>query len=616
MIKTKKNFAKVLFSLVIAIALGIAPIFSAVGIANVVHARTTSDTTSYTLVATLNDGTNTNISAEELLKFLKALTGDSTLTEQNAYSAVETYASTARDASVLRNNNSADKTVTSDDKDINVIFGGLEWTVTYLSTDRLGNPIATLWLSYSSQLGANATCFWSGNWNSSYSDEDHPINLYGESLIRSKITGENYISSLNGSIGTGSQISNFTKFTDDEQLGQYITVPRQVEWQEYEFDLGSIISLNGASPSEQDYRNSTPEQLMNQGYYYVLQPNECYGTITYDDIDTTNNYLTATINEKPVKIIATLNTENGPYSEEYLRNNNTSYQTRSAYSSWIDDKLWLPSASETGYTKFSASLPNRFDINGIWHTSKAQRANASGSNSSSSTDCSWTRSGNPYYIYGAMDLYADGTYETWSRTKNLSRAIRPALHLNLYEVANSLDLLPTPVEETQSGIIYSCDNGEATVTGFNNLPAGSNVEIPETVTVNDGIDDVDYTVVAIDDEAFKNCTALASISIPQTVTSIGDSAFAGCSNLETVTMASGSPPELGSSAFPTSNAGLRIVVPRGAKSVYTANEAWVEYSSIIEEPPETGVVLDIILPSLVILMTLAMTIVVWKKKEY
>ena len=41
-----------------------------------------------------------------------------------------------------------------------------------------------------------------------------------------------------------------------------------------------------------------------------------------------------------------------------------------------------------------------------------------------------------------------------------------------------------------------------------------------------------------------------------------------------------------------------------------------EFNGYHQETPQTGVVLDIILPSLVILMTLAMTIVVWKKKEY
>ena len=110
MLKTKKkSVLKMLFGLIMAFSLCVMPVISASGRARSVSARTTADNSSYTIVATLNDGTNTTISDAELLKFFKALTGDSTLTEQNAYSAVETYASTARDASVLRNNNSTDK---------------------------------------------------------------------------------------------------------------------------------------------------------------------------------------------------------------------------------------------------------------------------------------------------------------------------------------------------------------------------------------------------------------------------------------------------------------------------------------------------------------------------
>ena len=62
-------------------------------------------------------------------------------------------------------------------------------------------------------------------------------------------------------------------------------------------------------------------------------------------------------------------------------------------------------------------------------------------------------------------------------------------------------------------------NGEAT-----------SVTIPSTVTKGE----TEYTVVAINDEVFKNATNLTSITIPNTVTSIGDKAFASCSSLESI----------------------------------------------------------------------------------
>ena len=41
----------------------------------------------------------------------------------------------------------------NNNKDVLVTFGGLEWTVTYLTRDKNGNVIATLWLSNSDQIG-------------------------------------------------------------------------------------------------------------------------------------------------------------------------------------------------------------------------------------------------------------------------------------------------------------------------------------------------------------------------------------------------------------------------------------------------------------------------------
>lgn len=46
-------------------------------------------------------------------------------------------------------------------------------------------------------------------------------------------------------------------------------------------------------------------------------------------------------------------------------------------------------------------------------------------------------------------------------------------------------------------------------------------------------------VVQIKDEAFKDCTVLTSVMIPNHVTSIGSSAFSPCSSLTSVTIGNG-----------------------------------------------------------------------------
>ena len=71
----------------------------------------------------------------------------------------------------------------------------------------------------------------------------------------------------------------------------------------------------------------------------------------------------------------------------------------------------------------------------------------------------------------------------------------------------------------------------AVVTDCYNNCSGD-VIIPETITV----DNVVCNVISIENSAFKDCSNLTSVTIPNSVTSIGESAFKYCSGLTSVTI--------------------------------------------------------------------------------
>ncbi len=98
----------------------------------------------------------------------------------------------------------------------------------------------------------------------------------------------------------------------------------------------------------------------------------------------------------------------------------------------------------------------------------------------------------------------------------------------------------------------------------NSSPTGE-LEIPGTVKYPDTEEGVIYTVTSIANEAFKSCSGLTKVTIPETVTSIGEYAFQYCTNLSSVNI-----PEavtsIGKYAFwsckPTS-----ITIPEGVKNI-------------------------------------------------
>lgn len=99
-------------------------------------------------------------------------------------------------------------------------------------------------------------------------------------------------------------------------------------------------------------------------------------------------------------------------------------------------------------------------------------------------------------------------------------------------------------------LYYNIFDGMAQVTylysnsSSNYYALTGSLEIPNTVTYNG----TTYSVTSIGDDAFRNCSGLTSVTIPNSVTSIGHEAFRICSGLTSVTIPN-SVTSIGSSAF-------------------------------------------------------------------
>ncbi|MDR2846205.1 MAG: leucine-rich repeat protein [Candidatus Methanoplasma sp.] len=112
------------------------------------------------------------------------------------------------------------------------------------------------------------------------------------------------------------------------------------------------------------------------------------------------------------------------------------------------------------------------------------------------------------------------------------------------------------------GINYSVDAYAAHVVAKTPVYTGT-IYIPGTVTVSG----TTYPVVSIEDGAFKDCSALTSVTIPPSVVSIGNEAFLRCAHLTSLDIPD-SVASIGNKAFAASGI-LSIVVPAPVISIGT-----------------------------------------------
>ncbi|MBR5170039.1 MAG: leucine-rich repeat protein [Muribaculaceae bacterium] len=152
-------------------------------------------------------------------------------------------------------------------------------------------------------------------------------------------------------------------------------------------------------------------------------------------------------------------------------------------------------------------------------------------------------------------------------------------------------------------VTYSDGSGVLTVenNGAFNTYSGV-VNIPDSVLYND----VYYPVTGIGYQAFKNCTRLTGVTIPEgvkmllnesfagctsltkitlpsTMYSIYNNAFVGCTALTSITCLSETAMSFSANNFDTNTyANATLYVPQGSKSSYQSTAAWSQFSNIQE----------------------------------
>ena len=269
---------------------------------------------------------------------------------------------------------------------LTITINGKPWYAMYLSSNRNGDPILTLWLA-----DASLSSQWS--YFGDNADGDYPANMYGTSMIRAVglNNGGKYATNFDSLSNETSQNSSnvFAIYTMEDisgSLTSFIDTPSNVAWQETVSARDNNFSASGTN------------------YSYNFN-NDAYSTTMVNFYDSAHDY-----------------------------------QSKTGYTNWSSDKIWLPSMAETGW-----SQKNGGNYRGLWKTDVSQRLSGGSSTFLRSVSI---QNYNEICLLNYEGNDVDGSIA------NTVHTIRPAFHLNLAKVEEAAAMsltLPQDVELEYNG---------------------------------------------------------------------------------------------------------------------------------------------------------------------
>ena len=309
-----------------------------------------------------------------------------------------------------------------------VTIGGLQWYLTYLTTDTDGNKVATLWLKDYNDVNirpAERTSEWNkvSNRNSTIQQGYMPADMYSTSYIRAvTLNNANYY-------------ADYTTIGTDGLALQYNTQ-----------------SVNNT------YARFTMKKLSSNIIDFLVQPKK----IRYQENESAKDNA-----EMSTVLNYNLNNEswkNGGSFPEANYANETTNNIGTSYDDWANDYIWLPSLTEiykqVGYWGINS---RELGVNDFWLRSAKITVD-------SDTNLSYA---SVLHTQARDMLRGKITTETNLTT---TYGVRPAIHLNLTKLHEFLT--PTMLLETEKGL-----GGDTIVTV--DQPDGQPGQEPEPIEIRD-----------------------------------------------------------------------------------------------------------------------------------